>query len=143
MVFWNKLIQDIHNNTFIPLNEEENNQKRGLTGKTLHQNGKSPRYPLGRQYPNLYLTFREAQCVIHMMRGKTMKETADALSLSPRTVEYYIKKIKEKLNCRSKQDILNKILDSNFAHQPIDQALVDSCNNPNKTSIKPQRNERQ
>ena len=126
MVFWNKLIQDIHNNTFVPLHQEQISKKNTLHDKTGHQNRKKHRYQLGNRYPNLYLTFREAQCVMHMMQGNTMKETADALALSPRTVEFYIKKIKEKLNCRTKQAVIDKILKSNFAHQPFDQNLMTS-----------------
>ena len=50
-------------------------------------------YYLGGQYGTLYLTHREAQCVYHMLQGCTIKGTAVRLSLSPRTVEFYVKNI--------------------------------------------------
>lgn len=54
----------------------------------------------------LYLTHREAECIKLMLTGKTMKAIADQLSLSPRTVEYYIKRLKERWKCKNKKELL-------------------------------------
>lgn len=51
------------------------------------------------------LSNRERQCLKYLLEGKTAKETADSLSLSPRTVEFYFENIKRKLNCWSKREL--------------------------------------
>lgn len=52
------------------------------------------------------LTSRELDCLRLVARGYTSKEIARALSLSFRTVENYCERLKIKLNCRRKQDII-------------------------------------
>lgn len=52
------------------------------------------------------LTQRELDCVRYIVRGYTSKEIAKELSLSFRTVENYCERIKTKLGCRRKQDII-------------------------------------
>ena len=57
----------------------------------------------------LYLTGREMQCVKGFLEGKTIKAVANGLSLSPRTVEFYLKRIKDRFECRTKIELLNKL----------------------------------
>ncbi|MBA3660148.1 MAG: helix-turn-helix transcriptional regulator [Gammaproteobacteria bacterium] len=45
------------------------------------------------------LTDREKECLIWASRGKSTKEIAKILKISPHTIATYSKKIKEKLNC--------------------------------------------
>ncbi|PJD97983.1 MAG: hypothetical protein CK425_02140 [Parachlamydia sp.] len=52
------------------------------------------------------LSSRESQCIRQLLKGKSAKETGAALGLSPRTVEFYLENIKNKLSCTSKQEIL-------------------------------------
>lgn len=52
------------------------------------------------------LTPRERECLHHFLQGKTAGETADILSLSSRTVEFYFDNIKDKLGCLSKREVL-------------------------------------
>ena len=51
-------------------------------------------------------TKREYQVFQNIVLGFTAKKTAQQLSLSPRTVEGYIEKIKRKLQCTSKHHII-------------------------------------
>ncbi|HSX26735.1 MAG TPA: ester cyclase [Chlamydiales bacterium] len=51
------------------------------------------------------LSKRERECLTHLIQGKTAKETAALLKLSPRTVESYFENIKEKLKCSHKGDL--------------------------------------
>ncbi len=53
-----------------------------------------------------HLTPREKECLKHFGEGKSAKETASLLHLSPRTIESYFENIKNKLSCWSKQDLL-------------------------------------
>lgn len=52
------------------------------------------------------LSFREKQCLQLFVRGKSAKETAKFLSLSPRTVEFYFENIKNKTCCLNKREVL-------------------------------------
>ncbi len=54
----------------------------------------------------LSLSKREKQCIEYLLRGKSTKETAFSLNLSPRTVEFYFENIKNKLSLSTKQEIL-------------------------------------
>lgn len=51
------------------------------------------------------LSPREKQCLKLLAENKTAKETAAALRLQPRTVEFYLENIKNKLGCHSKIEL--------------------------------------
>ena len=51
------------------------------------------------------LSSREKECLHFLVKGKTAKETAALLGLSPRTVESYLDHIKTKWGCWSKQEL--------------------------------------
>lgn len=53
------------------------------------------------------LTRRERQCLELLLQGKTAKETASALKLSPRTVESYFENMKQKLKCHNKGELFS------------------------------------
>ena len=44
------------------------------------------------------------------MRGKTAKEIAKVLNLSPRTIEFYVEQLKAKWDCRKTTELVSKIL---------------------------------
>ncbi len=52
------------------------------------------------------LSPRERECLKLLIEEKSAKETAVALGLKPRTVEFYFENIKDKLTCWSKQEVL-------------------------------------
>ncbi len=72
------------------------------------------KYPLGESYPNVYFTEREAQTICHFLYGRTTAEVATILGLSRRTIEFYVKNMKTKLNCRLKSELLCKVRASGF-----------------------------
>ncbi len=59
-------------------------------------------------------SLREVQCMYLLSKGRTMKEIAKHLSLSPRTVETYINNVKNKIKCTSKSEIISFYEQSNF-----------------------------
>jgi DNA-binding CsgD family transcriptional regulator len=67
------------------------------------------RIMLGALFPNRHLTYREAQCIQLMLQGLTMKLIGHTLDLSPRTIEYYLNNVKQKLNCRNKKELIKMI----------------------------------
>ncbi|WP_131781565.1 helix-turn-helix domain-containing protein [Legionella gresilensis] len=54
---------------------------------------------------------REAECLFYILRGKSAREIGPILNLSPRTIEYYLSMLKDKLNCKKKSDMINMIID--------------------------------
>lgn len=64
----------------------------------------------------LHLTHREAECMHWMLRGETMKRIALRLSLSPRTVEYYMKRLKDRWKCKNKKDLILALQLQGFTH---------------------------
>lgn len=72
------------------------------------------KYWLGEAYPEVYLTRRESECMMYVLKGNTISTMSTKLKLSPRTVEFYIKQIKSKLKCRTRTELREKILQSGF-----------------------------
>jgi DNA-binding CsgD family transcriptional regulator len=58
-------------------------------------------------------TKRESQCIVLLMRGKTNRQVADTLTLSPNTVGFYINNIKQKTGL-SKQLLLIELKKDQF-----------------------------
>ena len=55
------------------------------------------------------LTARELACAKLLLQGKSARLIAEALFLSPRTVETHLKNLKEKLQCHTKTELISKI----------------------------------
>ncbi|MCS5710298.1 LuxR C-terminal-related transcriptional regulator [Candidatus Berkiella aquae] len=55
------------------------------------------------------LSARELDCAKLLLQGKSARLIAQALFLSPRTVETHIKHLKEKLDCHTKTELIGKI----------------------------------
>ncbi len=75
--------------------------------------------------PQIYFTRREAQCVACIIKGYTNPQAAEVLDLSKRTIEFYIKNVRRKLNCRNKSELLEIIKKTSFA-ESIDLVLADA-----------------
>lgn len=57
------------------------------------------------------LSKRQLECLKHLVRGKTAREIAAALSLSTRTIEHYLDDIKLQLHVSSKSELIDKVFD--------------------------------
>lgn len=60
------------------------------------------------------LTYRQAQCLAKIAKGKTAKVIAKELALSHRTVEGYIGILKEKFDCYSRSELVQMIFETDF-----------------------------
>lgn len=60
------------------------------------------------------LTKRQCECLYLLVRGKTMKQIANELNISSKTVEHYLDAIKIKLNCYSRSELIEKALQLQF-----------------------------
>ena len=117
-MFWDDILQEIKKRkdggqTTNLLNDEKQ--------KTFYKTKKDElpikslvRYRLGAKYGNIYLTKREAECMVWLLRGKTTSNIATILELSSRTVESYIKNMKTKTGCRTKSELIDLINASEF-----------------------------
>lgn len=76
----------------------------------------SASYILNEDYVPLPLTTRQQTCLFLLARGKTVKQIANILSISTRTVEEHIESIKHRLNCYSKSQVIEKAIDSGFLY---------------------------
>lgn len=55
------------------------------------------------------LTEREKDCLHYLTEGKSSKQTAALMHVSPRTVEFHLNNIKLKAQCRTKLELLGKL----------------------------------
>jgi len=62
------------------------------------------------------LSKRQKEILVHMMGGRTAKEIAKDLDLSPRTVDVHINNLKLMFNCERKSEIIYRAIASGFLH---------------------------
>lgn len=60
------------------------------------------------------LTTREKQCLLHLSKGLSARETADILNISRRTVEKHLDNVKLKFNCSKKVELMRLLMEGNF-----------------------------
>lgn len=66
---------------------------------------------------NFHLSERERECIQYLCSGFSIKQIARKLNVSPRTIETYIERSKNKLGCVNKADLIIKftnLFNSNF-----------------------------
>lgn len=93
--------------------------KSSIPGKLFGEslNIKSPQYyTIGGQYGDYHLSRRETDTLFYVIRGYTAKEIAQKLGLSPKTIEYHIEQLKNKLNCNKKSELVEKSIDLGFIY---------------------------
>jgi DNA-binding CsgD family transcriptional regulator len=56
------------------------------------------------------LSKREKECLQYLTRGMTAKQIARILNLSPRTIEFYIENMKNKLECHNRIELVAKAI---------------------------------
>lgn len=55
-----------------------------------------------------HISSREVECLYLLSKGHTVKEIAQILDISPRTVDTYIERLKQKLQCNFKSELIQK-----------------------------------
>lgn len=108
--YWTKLVNDIQKTRQHRVTED-----CAPLYKTAYTERRAAKYALGEPLSAIYFTQREAECMMQWLQGKTMHESGHVLHLSPRTVEYYLSKIKRKLRCRKKRDLIDLVSKTEFA----------------------------
>lgn len=80
-------------------------------------------YPVLRD--NTRLSVRQSECLFFLIRGKTFKEIAARLGLSPKTIEQYVDGIKYKLRCSSRTELVELALDRGYLNFLPESLLSD------------------
>lgn len=57
---------------------------------------------------------RQAECLYYLVKGMSARQIADEIGLSKRTIEAYIIILKQKFNCISKYELINKAWELDF-----------------------------
>lgn len=84
-----------------------NENKKPLKDKALFDTSK---IVLKHQGKPIILTPREAECIAHLIAGKTAKQTAAALKISPRTVLFHLDNMRLKTESKTKLELLGKLV---------------------------------
>ena len=130
MMYWDVVLQEVLNKNLPGYVFIFTNFTDVLSHKVIKQEGQkryyTKIYTLGEKYQNIYLTQREAECVIYLLKGCTIKKVAEKLGLSACTIEFYINNIKAKLKCRTRIELLSHIKNSQFM-DIIDFKIPLSC----------------
>ena len=71
-------------------------------------------FTIGGHYDDYHLTKRESECLFYLIRGWTAKTIAKKLNLSNKTIECYIDRIKNKLDCPNKSSLIEKSIQLGF-----------------------------
>jgi len=81
-------------------------------------------YYLGEKYGNISLTRREEKCIFWLVQTHTISDAAAKMGLSPRTIEFYIKRLKSKFQCKSKKSLIKTVLQTTLLQQLEKQGLI-------------------
>ena len=61
-------------------------------------------------YEEVSLTKRQTDCLYYLVQGMTVKQIAETMSLSARTVEHYLEAVKSKLQCKKRSELISRAL---------------------------------
>ena len=96
------------------MNEITLEENRSLNHKNNIHCVARRKYYLENQFSETYLTQREAEAVFWVIQGLTNRQTAEKMQLSSRTIEYYLRNVRGKLNCYSKSHLIRVLKKSPF-----------------------------
>jgi len=114
-MYWQAVLQEVLNKDSEEFFRFTNiRAEQGVARKKNGEFESQKIYKLGEEYGDLYLTQREMDCIVLIVQGKTIVAIAAELALSPRTVEFYLHNIKSKLRCRTKAQLIEKIMQNNL-----------------------------
>ena len=69
---------------------------------------------IGESFDQIYFTWRQSQCMLLFLDGKTQREVSIELGISLRTIERYTKDMCVKMNCRDKGHLIHVVADTKF-----------------------------
>jgi len=87
----------------LPKSLQDENLEDMLLQRSSHSRKRIPIVFRGR---SSYVTLKEYECLKQLPRGLSTKEIGRVLNISPRTVEQYFERVKTRIGCKSKQDLI-------------------------------------
>ena len=81
-----------------------------LCGLLSNEHCGNPEPDSNEEFNANYLTKREKEVLKYIIIGYTAKKIGKALSISHRTVECYVDKLKIKLHCETKYELVEKVI---------------------------------
>ena len=54
------------------------------------------------------LTDQQLECLFYLVKGKTIRKIGETMKLSHRTVEHYLEAVKSKLDCKTREELIEK-----------------------------------
>jgi len=71
-------------------------------------------YMLSTKFSSVKITERQSEVLFYTIRGKTVKQIARFLSLSPRTIDEYLEQLRNKFDSSNKHELIDKAICSGF-----------------------------
>lgn len=81
---------------------------------------KSIKYFLGRSFPDVYFTYREARCMLYLLENRSNRKAAEIMGLSMRTVEFYVRNMRLKVGAKSRTHLIELVKQSDFVVREFD-----------------------
>lgn len=117
----NKLINSAEDEKiYLPVSQPLFNNARHQNDERITEFlNKTPinRFYLGGKYSHIYLTAKEARCVLWLVQGKSADEIALIEGNSSKTIESHLENVRKKLNCYKQTQLISIILESNILQQ--------------------------
>jgi DNA-binding CsgD family transcriptional regulator len=92
-------------------------------------------YLIGHDSMQIPLSTRQSECLFFLVRGKTIKEIAQILRLSSRTVEIYVEQLKVKFGCQRKSDLIARSIASGYINN-IPESLFNLFTNTSQLAVR-------
>lgn len=117
MDYWQAVLQEVLNKkdpnypcyfTNVRLKREENSSNCVPRPRRFEPQHQRRFYVAEIDHEAVYFTYRESECLSYILKSYSIRQTADVMGLSPRTIEFYLKNMRVKLGLNSKTDLLEK-----------------------------------
>lgn len=69
---------------------------------------------VGGAFKDVYFTWRQSQCMLLFLEGKTQREVSLELGISLRTIERYTKDMCVKMQCGNKGELITVVAETTF-----------------------------
>jgi len=120
--YWQMIVEEVkhkddlsHPIRFTNVRERSSEAYEAIqTAKPKHRSKDRVRYYLKSLGANSYLTSKEALSVLYRFQGKTYSKVAEAMGVGLRTVEFYLKNVRDKLDCERTSEVLEKLSQTDF-----------------------------
>lgn len=83
--------------------------RKKIKDKHQEQRSASNRYYLVPDNRDIYFTYREMEIAMHLFEPLTYKVIGQKLNLSDRTIECHVRRMRIKLSCKDRFDLIEKI----------------------------------